>query len=38
MENLASFADYSNNEAAGIPSVFYGAGLTYSPEFFKQVL
>ena len=31
------FADYSRNKAAGIPNLFYGTGITYSPEFLKEV-
>jgi outer membrane receptor protein involved in Fe transport len=35
--NPGHFADYSGNKAAGIPDVFYHAGITYSPDFFKSV-
>lgn len=31
------FADYSNNDAAGIPRFFYSAGLGYSPEFLPEI-
>lgn len=31
------FADYSNNNAAGIPNIFYGTGFTYSPDFLKEI-
>jgi iron complex outermembrane receptor protein len=31
------FADYSNNDAAGIPNFFYGTGFIYSPDFLKEI-
>jgi iron complex outermembrane receptor protein len=35
--NPGKFADYSNNKVAGIPSIFYGIQVTYSPDFLKEV-
>jgi iron complex outermembrane receptor protein len=35
--NAGKFADYAENKVAGIPDVFYNAGITYSPEFFDRV-
>ena len=29
------FADYSNNKTAGIPSLFYNAGITFAPDVFE---
>jgi iron complex outermembrane receptor protein len=31
-----SFADYKNNEVAGIPGLFYNLGLTLQPKFLKD--
>ena len=31
------FADYSGNKAAGIPDIFYNAGITYSPDFLNKI-
>ncbi len=35
--NPGAFADYKNNKVAGIPDLFYSAGLSYSPEFFSSM-
>jgi iron complex outermembrane receptor protein len=32
------FADYSDNSVVGVPDVFYGALLGYTPPFFKRLL
>jgi len=31
------FADYSGNKVAGIPDIFYNAGITYSPNFLREI-
>jgi iron complex outermembrane receptor protein len=35
--NPGKSADYGGNKAAGIPDLFYFAGVTYSPEFFSWI-
>ena len=35
--NPGKFADYSNKKVAGIPNIFYGTQVTYSPDFLKEV-
>ncbi len=32
--NAGHYADYKNNKVAGIPDVFYSAGINFAPDFF----
>ncbi len=34
--NPGAYADYADNKVAGIPDVFYNAGITYTPEFLNS--